>query len=137
MLPEKAIAPNLFVSSAATKVKLDIKLKANLLFIMVRLVAKRSVVVHVGGQRYVVRSGADEAYIQKLAEYVDERLKEVQSSSKPASTPSLTMLAALNIADELFQERKKGLDLKKRVRDKSRAMIAMVDKEVKARLEPT
>ena len=70
--------------------------------------AKRSVVVYVGGQRYVVRSDADETYIQTLAGYVDDRLKEVQRGSKPVSPQSLTMLAALNIADELFQTRAAG-----------------------------
>lgn len=99
--------------------------------------AKRSVVVHVGGQRYVVRSDANEAYIQTLAGYVDDRLKEVQKASKPVSPQSLTILAALNIADELFQEQQMRAELKQRITDKSNAIIAFVDKEVKARLETT
>ena len=96
--------------------------------------AKRPVVVHVGGQRYVVRSDADETYIRTLAGHVDKRLKEVQRSSKPVASQSLAVLAALNIADELFQERQKRGDLKQRVKDKSRAVIAYLDREVKARL---
>lgn len=82
----------------------------------------------------MVRSDADETYIRTLAGYVDDRLKEVQRSSKPVSSQSLAVLAALNIADELFQERQKRVDLRQRVRDKSRAVIAYLDREVKARL---
>ena len=43
-----------------------------------RAVAKRPVVVHIAGQRYVVRSDADETYVQTLAEHVDKRMREVQ-----------------------------------------------------------
>lgn len=99
--------------------------------------AKRSVVVHVGGQRYVVRSDADETYIRTLAAYVDDRLKEVQRSSKPVSSQSLAVLAALNITDELFKERQKRVELKQRIKDKSNAAIAYLDREVKARLNAT
>jgi len=97
-------------------------------------VGKRSVVVHVGEQRYVVRSDADETYIRMLASYLDDRILEVKKSSKPVTSQSLAVLAALNIADELFQERRKRGDLKQRIRDRSRALIAYLDKEVKARL---
>ena len=99
--------------------------------------AKRSVVVHVGGQRYVVRSDADETYIRTLAAYVDDRLKEVQRSSKPVSPQSLAVLAALNITDELFKERQRRVELKQRIKDKSNAAIAYLDREVKARLNAT
>lgn len=95
--------------------------------------AKRSVVVHIAGQRLVVRSDADEAYVQRLAGYVDERVCEVQRSSKRVPSQSLAVLAALNIADELFQEREKRTELKRKIRDKSRAVLSYLDKEVKAR----
>jgi len=95
-------------------------------------VGKRSVVVHIAGQRYVVRSDADEAYVQKLAGYLNERILEVQQSSKPVSTQSLAVLAALNIAGDLFQERQRRSELKRTIRDKSRAVLALLDKEVGA-----
>jgi cell division protein ZapA len=100
-----------------------------------RTVAKRSVVVHVGGQRYVVRSDADETYIRSLAGYVDERIREVQRSPRPVTSQSLAVLAALNIADDLFQERKKRVELKQKIKDKSRAVIAFLEREVRTRLE--
>ena len=95
--------------------------------------AKRPVVVHVGGQRYIVRSDAEEVYIRALAGHVDERIQEVQRSSKPVSPQSLVVLAALNIADELFKERQKRIELRQKIKDKSMALIVYVDKEVKAK----
>ena len=91
---------------------------------------KRAVVVHIAGQRYVLRSDADEAYVQSLAGYVNERINEVQRSPRPVPSQSLAVLAALNIADDLFRERQRRSVLKERVRDKSRALLAYLDKEV-------
>lgn len=81
----------------------------------------------------MVRSDADEDYVQRLAGFVDERVREVQRSSRPVPARSLAVLAALNIADELFQERQASRRLKQRVRDKSRAVLGYLDQEVKAR----
>jgi cell division protein ZapA len=98
-------------------------------------VAKKSVVVHIAGQRYVVRSDAKKSYIETLAKYVDNRVREVKSASKPVPSQSLAVLAALNIADELFQEKKKRRQLKQRIKEKSVAILGYLDQEVKARLQ--
>jgi len=97
-------------------------------------VGKRSVVVHIAGQRYVVRSDADEAHVQALASYVNERIQEVQRSSKPVSPQSLAVLAALNIAGEYFRERQERVDLRRSLREKSKALLAYLDKEVGDRI---
>jgi cell division protein ZapA len=94
-------------------------------------VGKKSVVVHIAGQRYVVRSDADETYLQQLAGFVNDRIAEVtQNTSKPVSSQNLTVLAALNIADDLFRERKKREVFKESVREKSRTILRYLDKEV-------
>jgi cell division protein ZapA len=93
---------------------------------------KRSVVVHIAGQRYVVRSDADEGYVQQLAEYVNERIDEVQRTSRPASPQSLAVLAALNIAGEFFRERQQRRQLRQRIRERSKAVLDLLDKEVGA-----
>ncbi len=92
--------------------------------------AKRSVVVHIAGQRYVVRSDAEESHVQTLARHVHERIEEVQATSRPASAQSLAILAALNIAGELFRERQRRQSLKRRVRETSSTILALLDKEV-------
>ncbi|MCC6747516.1 MAG: cell division protein ZapA [Deltaproteobacteria bacterium] len=91
--------------------------------------SKRPVEVQIAGERFVVRSDADETYVRILAGYVDERIGEVQRASRLVPTQKLVVLAALNIADDLFQERRKRAELKRRVRDKSKAVLAYLEKE--------
>ena len=92
--------------------------------------AKNSLVVHIAGQRFSVRSDADEAYVQALAKYVDERLDEVHKGSRMVAPHRQAILAALNIADELFQERQKRDGLRRAVRKRSKAIMAVLDEEV-------
>lgn len=98
--------------------------------------AKQSLVVHIAGQRYVVRSDADDAYLQALAQYVDEQLGEVQKGARLAAPHRQAVLAALNIADELFQEQQKRQQLKQQVTKRSRAILAFLDQEVHNRQQP-
>jgi len=92
-------------------------------------VAKKPVAVTIGGQRYVVRSDADATYVRTLAGYLDERIEEVKNASRVIPTQKLAILAALNVADELFKERQSREDLKSKVREKSKAVLAFLDKE--------
>ncbi len=41
-----------------------------------------------------------------MAGYVDSRMKELQKLSRTADTQSLAVLAALQITEELFKERR-------------------------------
>jgi cell division protein ZapA len=93
---------------------------------------KRSVPVTIAGQRYTIKSDAEEAYVQSLAELVDERIRQVQRGAKTAGLQSVAVLAALQLADELVRERDGRAALRRRVRDKSRAIRAYLDREVKA-----
>ena len=91
---------------------------------------KPSVVVHIAGQRYVIKSDAEESYILELGAYLDKAIREVQSTPRPAATQSQVILAALQITDELFQHRKSLDDLKLTVAERSRAAISRIDEEV-------
>jgi cell division protein ZapA len=61
--------------------------------------------VEIFGQTYAVRAGSDSAYIEKLARYVDEQMREVSRASGAVDSVRIAVLAALNIADECFQAR--------------------------------
>jgi len=93
------------------------------------LAKKKSVVVTIAGQRLTVKSDADETYVRRLAGYVDQRIGEVRNLSRPVPTQKLAILAALNIADDLFQERGKRTELKRQVRERSKAVLMQLDKE--------
>jgi cell division protein ZapA len=61
--------------------------------------------VEIFGQTYAVRGGADPGQVQKLAAFVDAQMQDVSRSSGAVDSVRVAVLAALNIADELFQAR--------------------------------
>jgi len=63
----------------------------------------RIVSVQINGQSYPIRSTLDQEYVTRLAAYVDERIKVVADATPSCDSVRVTVLAALNIADELFR----------------------------------
>jgi cell division protein ZapA len=63
----------------------------------------RVIPVEIHGQRYPIRSTLDPEYVAKLATYVDEKIRAAADSTPAGDSSRLAMLAALNIADELFR----------------------------------
>ncbi len=88
----------------------------------------RLVDVKICNAHYTVRTDADEAYIQSIARYVNTRIEEVQNKTKSVSTINVIILAALNIADELFREKEKNRKYVKQIEDRSRHLIDMIEK---------
>jgi len=66
--------------------------------------------VEIFGQTYSVKSGGDAAYVQKLAAFVDEEMKDVSRASGAVDSLKVAVLAALNLADECFRLRQEGED---------------------------
>ncbi|MFO7734492.1 MAG: cell division protein ZapA [Candidatus Aminicenantes bacterium] len=60
--------------------------------------------IEIYGQRYKIRvkGEEDERYIGHLTSYVDQKMHEVAVKSQSADMTKIAVLAALNIADELF-----------------------------------
>lgn len=65
-----------------------------------------SVKVTIYGTEYPVKGEADPDYIKEVADYVDEKMREVASGLSVKSTTKVAILAALNITDELFTVRR-------------------------------
>ena len=59
--------------------------------------------VEIGGQRYPIRTTLDAEYVGRLAAFVDERMRAAAESTSAGDSVRLAVLAALNIADELFR----------------------------------
>ena len=65
--------------------------------------------VQIFGQTYAIRGELDEAYVQKLAAYVDEKMRAAAETAPTGDSLRLAVLSALNIADELFRCRDANL----------------------------
>ena len=61
--------------------------------------------VEIFGQEYKIKGVGDPHYIHRIAGYVDQKMREIAHSSGIMSQSRIAILAALNIADELHQER--------------------------------
>jgi cell division protein ZapA len=60
--------------------------------------------VEILGQTFRIATGdATPEYIQRLASYVDERMRALALTTKTMSLNRMAVLTALNIADDLFK----------------------------------
>ncbi len=86
----------------------------------------RTFEVKILGQRYKMRSDEGEEYLTDLAQFVNEKINEVQESTKTVATHNLAILAALNIADNLFKLREQESQAKKEVRERVRRILKLI-----------
>ena len=91
-----------------------------------------SVTVTIFGQEYTLKGDADPDYVRKVARFVDERMNEVARGSTMAATAKVAILAAVNIADELFREQQKRLETMVSLEDRSDQLTRLLAKEVGA-----
>lgn len=75
--------------------------------------------VDIFGAVYRVRGRDEKGYLQKVADLVDHKMREVSGHTQTADTAKIAILAALNLADELLQieTRQQGerVEIKERV----------------------
>jgi cell division protein ZapA len=62
--------------------------------------------VNIFGAEYVLKSDENQEYVIEIAKYVDQKMREIDRSQAISSNLKVAILAALNIADELFQSKK-------------------------------
>jgi cell division protein ZapA len=85
---------------------------------------KRSVQVEIAGQSLSIRSDEGPEYVMALAEFVDAQIRDLSAGGRTTvNMQRVALLAALQIADELFRER----DLNERFREGVRARLSLVE----------
>ena len=67
----------------------------------------RSIRVSIFGRDYNVKGGSDDEYIRTLAAHVDSVMRNVADRTGSLSSGRVAILAALNIADEMYKERQR------------------------------
>jgi len=86
---------------------------------------KNRVVVSIFGKEYSLVAGVDPEYIKKAAQYLDLKMREVAESYPNITEARVAVLAALNIADELFRCREDlegSPDMERRISDLARRL---------------
>ena len=83
------------------------------------------------GQEYSVKAPADPTYIKQIVEYVDTKMREVQSGfSSTQSSNRIAILSAMNITDELFNAKKRGDSDNNEIEEKITSLIELIDESV-------
>jgi cell division protein ZapA len=88
----------------------------------------RVVTVEIQGLRYPVRSALDEEYIVELARYVDAKMARSGDEVPTGESLKIAVLAALNIADELFRCRGAGSFDQSEVARRAQDLERLVDR---------
>lgn len=83
------------------------------------------------GQMYTIRGELDEAYVHKLAEFVDEKMRAVASATATVDTQRVAVLAALAIADELHGLQHDRGEHEELMREQAERCLTLVERALK------
>ena len=87
--------------------------------------------VTIYGQEYTIKAPADATYIKNTAEYVDEKMREVQEElSTPQVPAKVAILAAMNISDDLFAIKRNHEKSNNEVERKVSSLIEVVEEAI-------
>jgi cell division protein ZapA len=88
---------------------------------------ERIVPVVIMGQRYPIKSALDPTYVVELAAYVDEKMRTAAETGASHDSLRLAVLAALNIADEIYRCRHASELRARTVDERARALEQVLD----------
>jgi len=93
---------------------------------------KRSVTVQIAGVRYALKTDEDDRWVKAVAAFVDGKIRDTQKHARTPDTQSVAVLTALQIAEELFNERRESGELRKKIREKSQSLLDVLARETRA-----
>lgn len=79
-------------------------------------------------QSYNVNADGNEEYMKELAAYVDTKMREVADATRMVDSLKVAVLAALNIADEMFASRERQQRLEGPLRQRVQKCAEIVEK---------
>jgi cell division protein ZapA len=88
---------------------------------------KNLVRVEILGREYVLKSDEEEGRIEKIAAYVNQKIREISGGPQTVSTLNAAILAALNIADDYFKVLEEKGSHRQDYEGKAEHLIAMID----------
>jgi cell division protein ZapA len=87
--------------------------------------------VQIFGQVFPIQGDLDEAYVQKLAAYVDEKMRAIVEMTPTVDTQKVAILAALAIADELHSLRKERGEREELLKEQAERCLTLVERALK------
>jgi cell division protein ZapA len=85
-------------------------------------------------QEYFMRGDLNQEYIQKLAQYLDAKMRSIAERTRTVDTLRVAILAALNVVDEYHQLKARYEEVTQHMDQKVGEYTAALDKILKAAL---
>ncbi|MFZ5586780.1 MAG: cell division protein ZapA [Thermodesulfobacteriota bacterium] len=86
-----------------------------------------SVKINILGNEYVLRSEGGEGQLRRVAAHLNARLNEVLTTTNTSSTLAATVLAALNITNELLQLQDKQENLLQEIEIQAERLLEKIE----------
>lgn len=77
------------------------------------MTVKNKIAVRIAGKEYTLMGVESEAYLQKVALYIDKKMNEIIRVNSKLSTSMAAVLTAINVADDFFKSYENEFNLKK------------------------
>lgn len=89
---------------------------------------KRVIYVQILGQDYPIEaSSGDDLYINRLAQFVESKMKEIREETNTVDSYKLAILAAMNIADELFRLQESDDHTSRALENRAEKLVQILD----------
>ena len=86
--------------------------------------------IQIYGKTYKLKSSSDQVSTEEVAAYVDAKMRELAAARSKSSSADLSVLAALNIAQELIELQKQNDVNDKSHEEKIGRMIEALEDEI-------
>lgn len=83
--------------------------------------------INVLGQDFSVLSDKEDAHVARVVQYVNDRAEEIERSTKNLTTLNISILVALNIADEYLKLKGEKDDIYDQLEKKSENLIHFIE----------
>jgi cell division protein ZapA len=87
--------------------------------------------VQIFGQVFSVHGDLDEAYVQKLAAYVNEKMSAIAEMAPTVDTQKVAVMAAMAIADELLSLRQEKGEREELLKEQAERCLNLVERALK------
>jgi cell division protein ZapA len=87
--------------------------------------------VQIFGQFFSVHGDLDEAYVQKLAAYVNEKMSAIAEMAPTVDTQKVAVMAAMAIADELLSLRQEKGEREELLKEQAERCLNLVERALK------
>jgi len=90
-----------------------------------------SVKVEIFNQTYPITGDLDEAYIRKIAGFVDRKMRMISELAGTVDTQKVAILAAVAIADELHQLREQRGEREEILKEQAERCLTLVERALR------